>query len=112
MLANLPVEIILLICQYPEFKDLGQLAWTNKRMMQIIRKYLPIALEIAFERKILFYRPDPPEWRWNSSIAYFKDKLYYLVGWDPKAKENTNRVDMDNGKQDLFFLVQLVMLKQ
>ena len=56
MLANLPVEIILLICQYPEFKDLGQLAWTNKRMMRIIKKYLPKALEIEFERKILFYR--------------------------------------------------------
>ena len=52
MLANLPVEIILLICEYPEFKDLGQLAWTNKRMMQIIKKYLPTALE----RETLFYR--------------------------------------------------------
>ncbi|PAV62824.1 hypothetical protein WR25_17845 [Diploscapter pachys] len=51
MLANFPVEIILLICQYPEFKDLGQLAWTNNRMMRIIKKYLPIALE----RKFLFY---------------------------------------------------------
>ena len=56
MLANLPVEIVLLICKYPEFKDLGQLAWTNKWMMQIIKKYLPIALEVAFERKTLFYR--------------------------------------------------------
>ena len=51
MLANLPVEIILLICQYPEFKELGQLAWTSNRMMQIIRKYMPTALE----RKFLFY---------------------------------------------------------
>ena len=56
MLANLPVEIILLIYEYPELKDLEQLAWTNKRMMQIIKKHLPITLEIAFERKILFYR--------------------------------------------------------
>ncbi|PAV82797.1 hypothetical protein WR25_25494 [Diploscapter pachys] len=94
MLANLPVEIILLICEYPEFKDLGQLAWTNKRMMQIIKKYLPIALEIAFERKVLFYGLDPPEWRYGVSVAYFKNKLYYLGGWDPKAKENTNRVDL------------------
>ena len=52
MLANLPVEIILLICQYPEFKDLGQLAWTNKRMMQIIKRYLPKKLK----KIILFYR--------------------------------------------------------
>ncbi|PAV89983.1 hypothetical protein WR25_06618 [Diploscapter pachys] len=78
MLANLPVEIILLICEYPEFKELGQLAWTNKRMMQIIKRYLPIVL--VLERNILFYRSEPPEWRYFASVAYFKDKLYYLGG--------------------------------
>ncbi|PAV59489.1 hypothetical protein WR25_24745 [Diploscapter pachys] len=90
MLANLPVEMILLICEYPELKDLGQFAWTNKRMMRIIRRYLPKALE----RKILFYRPDPPEWRRHASMAYFKDKLYYLGGKDPETKEDTSRVDL------------------
>ncbi|PAV82525.1 hypothetical protein WR25_15892 [Diploscapter pachys] len=94
MLANLPVEIILLICEYPEFKDLGQLAWTNKRMMQIIKRHLSVALEIAFERKILFYRPEPLEWRDDASVAYFKDKLYYLGGKDPETNKNTNRVDL------------------
>ena len=53
MLANLPVEIILLICEYPEFQDLRQLARTNKRMMQIIKKHSPKALVLE---KILFYR--------------------------------------------------------
>ncbi|PAV90428.1 hypothetical protein WR25_17053 [Diploscapter pachys] len=90
MLANLPVEIILLICQYPEFKELGQLAWTNKRMMRIIKRYLPTALE----RKILFYRPDPLEWRICASVVYFKDKWYYLGGMDPRTREDTNRVDL------------------
>ncbi|PAV66842.1 hypothetical protein WR25_00351 [Diploscapter pachys] len=47
--------------------------------------------------KILFYRPDPPEWREYASVAYFKDKLYYLSGWDPGIKKDTNRVDMMNG---------------
>ncbi|PAV57168.1 hypothetical protein WR25_14063 [Diploscapter pachys] len=89
MLANLPVEIILFICEYPESKDLGQLAWTNRRMMQIIKKYLPTALD----RRILFYRPDPPEWREWASVAYFKDKLYYLGGLDFKTDERTKRVD-------------------
>ncbi|PAV55929.1 hypothetical protein WR25_06046 [Diploscapter pachys] len=79
MLANLPVEIILLICKYPESKDLGQLAWTNKRMMQIIKRHLPTVLE----RKALFYCPDPPEWRKYASFAYFKDKLYHLGGEIP-----------------------------
>ncbi|PAV58678.1 hypothetical protein WR25_10060 [Diploscapter pachys] len=90
MLAKLPVELILLICQYPEFKDLGQLAWTNKRMMQIIKKYLPMALE----RNILFYRPNPPEWRKYAFVASFKDRLYYLGGDDPKRYYKTNRVDL------------------
>ncbi|PAV61080.1 hypothetical protein WR25_25328 [Diploscapter pachys] len=90
MLANLPVEIVLLICQYPEFKDLGQLAWTNKRMMQILKKYLPMALE----RRILFYCPDPPEWRLAASVAYFKDKLYYLGGAVSKTEKYKNRVDL------------------
>ncbi|PAV62195.1 hypothetical protein WR25_16994 [Diploscapter pachys] len=94
MLANLPVEIILLICEYPEFKDLGQLAWTNKRIMQIIKRHLPIAL--VLERNTLFYRPDPPEWRGWATVAYFKDKLYYLGGKngeDFEMYKKSNRVD-------------------
>ncbi|PAV88372.1 hypothetical protein WR25_05969 [Diploscapter pachys] len=44
--------------------------------------------------RILFYCPDPPEWRKYASVSYFKDKLYYLGGEDPKAGEDTNRVDL------------------
>ncbi|PAV60482.1 hypothetical protein WR25_10607 [Diploscapter pachys] len=90
MLANLPVEVILLICEYPGSKELRQLAWTNKRMMQIIKEHLPIVLE----RRILFYRPDPPEWRQWASAAYSKDKLYHLGGEIPNSEEYTNRVDL------------------
>ncbi|PAV84896.1 hypothetical protein WR25_25208 [Diploscapter pachys] len=43
--------------------------------------------------------PDPPEWREDASVTYFKDKLYYLGGWNPnKAGEKTNRVDLLMGK--------------
>ena len=38
--------------------------------------------------------PDPPEWRQRAPVAYFKDKLYYLSGYDPKAHNYTNRVDV------------------
>ena len=38
--------------------------------------------------------PDPPDWREGASVAYFKDKLYYLGGADPNTKEDTNRVDV------------------
>ena len=41
-----------------------------------------------------FTGPDPPEWRSGASVAYFKDKLYYLGGWDLKTKKDTNRVDV------------------
>ena len=37
---------------------------------------------------------DPPEWRFDASVAYFKDKLYYLGGWDLEASKWTNRVDV------------------
>ena len=41
-----------------------------------------------------FTGPDPPRWRKYASVAYFKDKLYYLGGRDPKTWEYTNRVDV------------------
>ena len=41
-----------------------------------------------------FTGPDPPKWRIDASVAYFKDKLYYLGGEDPKTGEDTNRVDV------------------
>ena len=41
-----------------------------------------------------FTGPDPLEWRQWASVAYFKGKLYYLGGWDPKSNEYTNRVDV------------------
>ena len=41
-----------------------------------------------------FTGPHPPEWRKWASVAYFKDKLYYLGGWDPITKNNTNRIDV------------------
>ncbi|PAV69978.1 hypothetical protein WR25_10924 [Diploscapter pachys] len=44
--------------------------------------------------KILFHCPDPPEWRNGASVAYFKDKLYYLGGENPKTSEWANRVDL------------------
>ena len=41
-----------------------------------------------------FTGPVPPEWYRAASVAYFKDKLYYLGGWDPKIWKDTNRVDV------------------
>ena len=41
-----------------------------------------------------FTGPDPPEWRIGASVAYFKDKLYYLGGDDPKSHIYGSRVDV------------------
>ncbi|PAV90707.1 hypothetical protein WR25_05492 [Diploscapter pachys] len=39
--------------------------------------------------------PDPPEWRRGASVAYFKEKLYYLGGEDPYTTgREKNRVDL------------------
>ena len=46
-----------------------------------------------------FTGPDPPEWREFASVAYFKDKLYYLGGVDPKTEKDTNRVDVKRSKE-------------
>ena len=41
-----------------------------------------------------FTGPDPPEWRNGASVTYFKDKLYYVGGENPKTHPDTNRVDV------------------
>ena len=41
-----------------------------------------------------FTGPDPPEWRVYASVAYFKDRLYYLGGMESGSHRNTNRVDV------------------
>ena len=41
-----------------------------------------------------FTGPNPPEWRNGASVAYFKDKVYYLGGLNSKTKIYTSRVDV------------------
>ena len=48
-----------------------------------------------------FTGPDPPEWRKFASVAYFKDKLYYLGGEDPKTRNFTKRVDVRRSNENL-----------
>ena len=46
-----------------------------------------------------FTGPDPPEWRRLASVAYHKDKLYYLGGEDLKTYKYTNRVDVKRSNE-------------
>ena len=44
-----------------------------------------------------FTGPAPPEWRDGASVAYFKDKLYYLGGKNGNdfiLQKKTKRVDV------------------
>ena len=46
-----------------------------------------------------FTGPDPPEWRMFASVAYFKDKLYYLGGEEHKSPKDTNRVNVGGSNE-------------
>ena len=46
-----------------------------------------------------FAGPDPPEWRIDASVAYFKDKLYYLGGWKPGTSNRTHCVDVGRSNE-------------
>ena len=48
-----------------------------------------------------FTGPDPPEWWEFASVAYFKDKLYYLGGKDPEINQDTSRVDVRRSNESL-----------
>ena len=48
-----------------------------------------------------FTGPDPPEWRKSASVVYFKDKLYYLGGYDLETYQDTNRVDVRRSNESL-----------
>ena len=41
-----------------------------------------------------FTGPDPPKWYKDASVAYFKDNLYYLGGYNLEREEETARVDV------------------
>lgn len=45
MLANLPAELVIMILDYLPFNELESLSWTCSRIMQIVRRNLPIALK-------------------------------------------------------------------
>ncbi|PAV82982.1 hypothetical protein WR25_11967 [Diploscapter pachys] len=58
------------------------------------RIYLFDSHDNSVEQIAKFHGPDPPEWRSAASVAYFKDKLYYLGGKDPETGNYTNQVDL------------------
>ena len=47
-----------------------------------------------------FTGPDPPKWRIDGSVAYYKNKVYNLGGEDPITREDTNRVDVRRSNEN------------
>ena len=47
-----------------------------------------------------FTGPNPPEWREFASVAYFKDKLYYLGGYIPESRTASDRVDVGRSNEN------------
>ena len=47
-----------------------------------------------------FTGPDPSEWRIDASVAYFKDKLYYLGGYSPERGGEIDRVDVRRSNEN------------
>ena len=44
MISNFPAEILLITLKHLNLAEIGQLAWTDKRMMQIVKRNAPTAL--------------------------------------------------------------------
>ena len=55
---------------------------------KVLTPFQAVIWAAFFNFVAFFVGPDPPEWREDASVAYFKDKLYYLGGWI------TDRVDV------------------
>ena len=77
------------------FLELGRKVYHSKYMTWILDEFQEVLSTnpwIIDSKK--FTGPDPSEWRELASVAYFKDKLYYLGGWEPGTSNRTNRVNV------------------
>ncbi|PAV78293.1 hypothetical protein WR25_06735 [Diploscapter pachys] len=95
-----------------KFQDISMISFCNSieeydpqmnKWREIGKINLQIGGDISFKNwhKILFYGPDPPEWREDASVAYFKEKVYYLGGKDPETEKATDRVDISDAPYPL-----------
>ena len=83
MISELPVEIILMTCDYLNFESIEKLAWTTRRNMQIVRRNLPMALESKVFVETLSIDPVPNEfvsvvifffYFWNNSQRFIDNQ--------------------------------------
>ncbi|PAV78228.1 hypothetical protein WR25_27204 [Diploscapter pachys] len=87
MISELPVEIILMTCDYLNFESIEKLAWTTRRNMQIVRRNLPMALEPKIFVETLSIDPAPNEsggFQVNIDLSPFKLMAEYKTGTPPE----------------------------
>ena len=82
MMQNLPPELILSSLRYLNFDDVNKVAWINRRMMQIVRRNLPMALEPKIVAKTIVIQPSDPE-KFVRVLYFCKKKLF-----NPEENEN------------------------
>ena len=67
-------------------------------IFDIEKQVLSRGIFLVYLNKIFTYKiilvPDPPEWRVETSIAFHKDKLYYIGGRHFKSADASNHVDV------------------
>ncbi|PAV84632.1 hypothetical protein WR25_00729 [Diploscapter pachys] len=79
MLSGLPVDVVALSCQFLSFRDVEELAWTTKQMMQVVKDHLPTALEPKIDIK-------------GMKVHSFEDgKDTYSFGIEWKNPEKTDK---------------------
>ncbi|PAV64343.1 hypothetical protein WR25_20481 [Diploscapter pachys] len=76
MLSGLPTELIIMSCQYLSFKDVDELAYTTKRMMQIVKRNVPLALQPRIEMKNMAIYPSLKK----------RDNIRFFVEWKKMAE--------------------------
>ncbi|PAV62024.1 hypothetical protein WR25_00544 [Diploscapter pachys] len=76
MLSGLPTELIIMSCQYLSFRDVDELAYTTKRMMQIVKRNVPLALQPRIELKNMAIYPSLTK----------KDNIRFFVEWKKMAE--------------------------
>ncbi|PAV62025.1 hypothetical protein WR25_00545 isoform A [Diploscapter pachys] len=76
MLSGLPTELIIMSCQYLSFRDVDELAYTTKRMMQIVKRNVPLALQPRIEMKNMAIYPSLTK----------KSNIRFVVEWKKMAE--------------------------
>ncbi|PAV87614.1 hypothetical protein WR25_06817 [Diploscapter pachys] len=81
MINNLPSEIVLKICHHVDFEEVYQLAWTNRKMMSIVRRNVPMALMPVLDMSSINISPISHK----NNIYLIKADFTFAISYDSVA---------------------------